>query len=414
MKETYSVPTFKLPELDKEFDKLNRKAAQLGCDPVGYEIVGTPYQDRVSQTMVEAISALDNEVHHASWLTEFVKIKVFGNSPKLSDWEFMGYVDTDGIAYGDVTLAERERRGGCDYCGKTRQRRHTFVVLHKDGGRKMVGSSCLKDFIGHKSPQRLAAFLRQLATLFVNFDYFDRDWISDPTKRTYPLDQVLETSRRIIKMCGWTSGSESFESGVVSTKDRVFDWMVSPDAKGRIGTRQYSYTSQWKIVQEDNGYPDSDPDLVALAIEWAKGNVGSDDMYLNNIGAIATSGYCTYRAMGFAVSILVAYERHLAKIKRDEEREVMAKNSQHIGEVGKRQVFDDVELTFIKYVESYYGVTVMHKFNMNGSQLVWFGSKELNKDTGDVFSIKATVKDHGEFNGIPQTTINRVVVEETE
>ena len=156
--------------------------------------------------------------------------------------------------------------------------------------------------------------------------------------------------------------------------------------------------------------PDTDPQLIEDAIEWAKSLKGEENNYLNNIGILGEQGYATGRQLGMAVSILPSYEKEVARRIREEARKAIADASEHVGEVGKREVFDNVVLTEMKYIESQFGVSVLHKFNMDGNQLVWFGSRELGGvEIGDKISIKATVKRHDEFNGIPQTAINRVV-----
>ena len=33
-----------------------------------------------------------------------------------------------------------------------RNRRETFIVVHENGDQKMVGSDCIKDFLGHVDP----------------------------------------------------------------------------------------------------------------------------------------------------------------------------------------------------------------------------------------------------------------------
>ena len=114
--------------------------------------------------------------------------------------------------------------------------------------------------------------------------------------------------------------------------------------------------------------------------------------------------------MGMTVSILSSYEREVEKRIKAEARLKASEESNHIGEINKREVFDNVQLTGVQYLDSQFGTTVLHRFLADGTnQVVWFGSSELDAKVGDTFSIKATVKKHGEFNTIPQTTINRVV-----
>ena len=389
----YDIPTFRLPVMESRLEKLNKKAFKLGCDEGVITITSEPFIRQV---------VWNDEKYDI----EFVTVSVSGQAPKLEGWTFVGYIDTEGLVYGDhIEDSERERQGECDYCGQVRARKHTFVITHDDGNRKVVGSSCLKDFFGGQSPDSIARWL----TIFKDFtdDFRSNDFQDDYQFNTVQtLSYILEGTRKMIRAFGWVSGGQAYqEIGLTSTKDRVDTYL-----NGK-GSRECNKLVQaWYDAQRENDYPDTDPQLIENAIEWAKSLKGDENNYLNNIGILGEQGYATARQLGMAVSILPSYEKEVAKRIREEARKAIADASEHVGEIGKREVFDNVVLTEVKYIEGQFGVSVLHKFNMDGNQLVWFGSRELGGvEIGDKISIKATVKRHDEFNGIPQTAINRVV-----
>ena len=393
----YELPSYKVEALNIEIAKLNKKADQLGCDRATVTVIDT-YQKEYATALTPAF-------------TEYVTISVSGEAPKLDGWSFVGYIDSEGLVYGEhIEDSERERQGECDYCGISRYRKHTFVVVHEDGTRKVVGSTCLKDFFGGKDPDGIIRMLKSLRQLVDDLD--DEDFLFDSKgdfqSQVHDLTTALNMTWKVIRTYGWMSGSRAwseFSNPNVATSSKVKTQLNKPTPKEE---EQFAY--DWGNAKDTNSYPDSDPQLIEDAIEWAKSHRDSETDYLVNIAIIAENGYTTNRSMGMAVSILSSYERELAKRVRDEARRVLADASTHVGEIGKRQIFDDVTLTDLKYLESQFGVTVLHKFEMNGSQLVWFGSRELDgqPQIGDTFSIKGTVKKHDEFNTIPQTVINRV------
>ena len=387
----YDIPTFRLPIMESRLEKLNKKAFKLGCDEGVITVISEPFIRQV---------VWNDEKYDI----EFVTVSVSGQAPKLEGWTFVGYIDTEGLVYGDhIEDSERERQGECDYCGQVRARKHTFVITHDDGSRKVVGSSCLKDFFGGQSPDSIARWL----TIFKDFtdDFRSNDFQDDYQFNTVQtLSYLLEGTRQMIRAFGWVSGGQAYQEMVTSTKDRVDTYL-----NGR-GEERAKLVQAWLDAQRENDYPDTDPQLIEDAIEWAKSLKGDENNYLNNIGILGEQGYATGRQLGMAVSILPSYEKEVAKRIREEARKAIADASEHVGEIGKREVFDNVVLTEVKYIESQFGVSVLHKFNMDGNQLVWFGSRELGGvEIGDKISIKATVKRHDEFNGIPQTAINRVV-----
>lgn len=57
-------------------------------------------------------------------------------------------------------------------------------------------------------------------------------------------------------------------------------------------------------------------------------------------------------------------------------------------------------------VSSYYteyGITYIYKFIFNGNVIIWRTDKNLD----GILTIKGTVKEHSEYNGIKQTVITR-------
>jgi len=390
----YDIPTFRLPILKEMLNKLNKKADKLGCDRADMTVISEPFIQQVT-------------LNDHKYDIEYVTVSVNGEAPKLAGWAFVGYISDDGLVYGDhIERSERERQGECDYCKITRYRKHTYVVAHENGERQVVGSGCLKDFLGGKSPDGIATLLSYFRELSDRLSDTDvslesrEDWYSPD------LTTVLTTAWQVIRTYGWVSGGKAWQdSSLRATKDVVNNLIYKPTSQESI-----DFGKAWSETKERNNYPDSDPQLIEDAIAWAQSFEDNDKDYLNNIAIIANRNYANQKSMGMAVSILSSYEREVAKRIRDEARNALAEASDHVGEVGKRQIFEDVTLTDLKYLDSDFGTTVLHKFVVDGNQLVWFGSRELDgtPNVGDTFSIKGTVKKHDEFNNIPQTIISRV------
>lgn len=80
-------------------------------------------------------------------------------------------------------------------------------------------------------------------------------------------------------------------------------------------------------------------------------------------------------------------------------------NSQHIGTVGKREVFT-LTVTWVKYFEGTFGATYIHGLKDAAGNVVIYKGKCLGQK-GDSISVKATVKEHGEREGVKQTILAR-------
>ena len=86
--------------------------------------------------------------------------------------------------------------------------------------------------------------------------------------------------------------------------------------------------------------------------------------------------------------------------------------STHIGEVGKRMIFKGIiksVKTFSRQRFHYYdsGVGSISRIIVDGSTVIYFG--DIGKE-GEEVTFKATVKEHGEYNGHKQTVVARPTV----
>lgn len=98
-------------------------------------------------------------------------------------------------------------------------------------------------------------------------------------------------------------------------------------------------------------------------------------------------------------------------IARDAERLAEIKkrdaSSEHIGIVGKRDTF---VLTVTGYAEreTMYGTQYIYFFkDAAGNVVIWKASNPINCAKGDTVTIVASVKSHGERDGVKQTYITR-------
>jgi hypothetical protein len=92
-------------------------------------------------------------------------------------------------------------------------------------------------------------------------------------------------------------------------------------------------------------------------------------------------------------------------LERDAELETIRNKSKHFGNVGDR-IELEATIVFSKGFDNFYGVTYINSLVDNdGNHFVYKGNELGN--AGDVVTLKATVKEHSEYNGVNQTVINR-------
>lgn len=90
---------------------------------------------------------------------------------------------------------------------------------------------------------------------------------------------------------------------------------------------------------------------------------------------------------------------------RDAELEAIRNKSKHFGNVGDR-IELEATIVFSKGFDNFYGVTYINSLVDNdGNHFVYRGNELGN--AGDVVTLKATIKEHSEYNGVKQTVFNR-------
>lgn len=106
------------------------------------------------------------------------------------------------------------------------------------------------------------------------------------------------------------------------------------------------------------------------------------------------------------------YTYKIEKIEKD--LKAKESTSQHVGEIGEKIT---VEVTYIHssswehdYGYGYWttNITNLHTFkDAQGNVFIWKTGNGIEEDYGTKFTLKGTVKDHSEYNGVKQTVLTR-------
>ncbi len=150
MRRGYRIPNENLGALDAKFAKLARRAAKLGVE--------APTATHLAVETVETRGA----IYTYTW------VAVTGVAPKFAGWTLTAVIELDReepdtpnvvhVVTGEADPAWRTLAEQCDHCHvAARGRKQLVVVTHDDGTRKIVGTTCLKDFLGHAAPDAIAS-----------------------------------------------------------------------------------------------------------------------------------------------------------------------------------------------------------------------------------------------------------------
>ena len=280
---------------------------------------------------------------------------------------------------GEADKAWYTAEARCDHCNTNRLRAVTFIV-EKDGKRKQVGKSCLKDYTGI-SPMT-AAIWAEIVALDVNDNGLE-DWERrGGNNLMYPTEHVIAIACDMVKTYGYRKSEECN-----STKAMVIENIkAEPSAEGK--------------------------EKAAKIVEWLTGI--NEHTYWNDLewnGAVLVrSGYAKANNFGRLAYLPVAYDKMIKRQAEIEAEDKVAAKSQYVGAVGDRLTVNTETVELVTSWDTMYGVTYLYKFvDADGNVFIWKASsaQDISKHG---LTIKGTVKEHSEYNGTKQTVLTRCKV----
>jgi hypothetical protein len=453
----YRIPDVQFVQFSEKFAKLAKRAGKLGVGAVGYDLVRIERMaviDRQPQFGVEDLGGRERTIPETEtcppgWrrigTLVFHVITVTGDRPKLAGWRFIGTLQSikDGetninilraVPGESIPAQYREASQFCDHCKTVRRRLDTYIVAHDDGRTAQVGSDCLRDFLGHASPEAIARYYEYLIELAATAGGFEDGGSGGGESGLY-IPYVLRLTAARIRVKGWLSrskarelGEESHAEATANAVETYMDKKSGADRMKRDGV---------EVTEADEADADA---ALAWVREMDRSQIGDND-YLWNLFAATRTDDMTYRTLGIVCSLVAAYQREIGRQREKSARYETLRGSQFIGTIKTREVF---RLKLVAeprhYANDFGGSFLCRLEDENGNQVTWWASELLRVETGEfeqrsvwsreaqaiVFeqfpitrpwaidewlNVKATVVKHEERDGIKSTTINRAALD---
>lgn len=394
----YEIPGPNFDTLQTKINKLNKKAVKLNCQPITLTKVGC-----IDKKIKSDDFGFDNYMR-------YYQITISGTAPIIAGWELIASceIKENGTlikSIPDKTYPEHYRtKLICEHCKSDRYRKYTFIVRNIETNEyKMIGKSCLKDFLGHVDPNLYAQILQ---------------YLTDPDLSQYNDNELPSSDRRIntedylcfvsacIREKGWVSRTAAKESE--REKQATADFAIEA-MKNIIKPLRDRYGNLIHFPIPD----EKDNEIAKSAINWAKDlnktNHALND-YLYNINLLSYETSIKYSDLGFVASIVSSYIRYIEKQILKEKQQTAQKEKQISDYIGKPGDKIQKELTYINTYsfESMYGVTHIHKFiDSEGNILVWKTANDIKEQHGSTIKIKGTIKEHNEYRDEKQTILTR-------
>lgn len=395
----FEIPESNIEWLQGKIDKLNKKANKLGCPEITIEVL----EERLKE--VEDQEGMMIKIFH---------IKIHGEAPSYNGYKFIGtiqYVDEIGnilrtVPEEEMPVEYRKAKIQCDHCQTKRFRRDTFVVKNLENNEyKQVGRQCLKDFLGHADPKRLADWAETIAGLDELGEEASHRSSTGRDPKYISTEDYLAYVAATIRHHGWLSRTKARETEYgFATADRAYEEMFpSPYLKAE---------DRAKLIKPE----EEDKELAKVALEWARGlgeEVDPDSLneYLYNVWVVSRQGALQDRSLGIAASIIASYKRTLEKAKETKEHNKIAQNSQHVGEVGQK-ITVVVKVLGVFELAGYYGSTYIYRMlGADGNLYKWFSSREV-LDEEATYTVTGTIKGHDEWKETKFTILTRCKCQE--
>ena len=417
---TFFIPTFNLSDFEKKFTKLQRIGKKIGCELTCtygqkmFKKVKQGSENAEGEMVAEEGSVTWAEEQKKIYYLEYQEVTVEGPAPVIAGWEFVGtlehdYEDAIIRALEGVEVPERYRTAKnttCEHCGIARFRRDTYLVRNKETGEfKQVGKACLKDFVGHISPEQLAKYLSFVT--YPEAGFMDIDEGDPSLYQRLAVNSVRAAGHavRVLRMFGYISSSTAQVNECRSTAEYLF---LSYD--GERGVKREN-----KVFQEPPTDEDYDTGAKALVELRADQREPRND-FEHNLKVIIKAEQIGYRDLGlFAAGIQSWIKAKVAEEKRKAEK-AARKPSEFVGTIGERM---DTELMPVYHTtfEGAYGVNHLFKlYDKNDNLFTWFGSGEAVKvlgkamPEGQFIPVRFTVKKQETYKDEKQTVVTRLAI----
>ena len=408
IEKTIEILKSKKDGLIKNIAKFNKKAAKLSYPPMLVEFGPDRIHSYYASEAAEVMGVLTK--------IPYQEVTVKYEVPKLAGWDLISVFDyevyedeneqrqkavfTNTVPGKELPYEYQDKNEiHCEHCGHNRYRKQSYLVLHEETGEyKEVGSTCLKDFLGHNPATFLfyAGIQDRIKDMEEEFGSYGS---GDPM--SWDLLGVLTLTNAVIKKYGWTSRSEANEAqynheSKTATADNVDYYLHTPTDK--IDPRDR--------VEID----DEDKEIAEKTLEYFKTLESQDNDYIMNCLKLVKINRIPSRRLGIACSMIAVYRRHV-------EKEIAKANelpSEWFGNIGSKLEDCEVVCTFKTHCETMYGTSTLYKFMDNDGNIfkTFYSGHTWSVEQEEKVRLFGTVKKHDEWNDKKETMLTRCKVKE--
>ncbi len=399
--QTFSVPSNRFDALEKAVLKLARKITKgkTSADfPPKLSQVEYIVMVKDGNQDLAPFNAVTVYSKKAQYL-EYVQFHLDYQRPTLNGWQLVCIYDWEW-ANNDVTcyvnpvpgmMVPNEYMnisdGQCDHCRTNRRRKKSMLVTKDFLEFKVVGTSCIKDFLGHKNPQSFIDCYSFEQTLETYVSEFPASTIEIAM---IEIEDCLTITNLLVRLNGYVKANDY--SGTEPTKYQVSNYLFNdhPDMQK---------------YRTNNPITTNDRETAKDVIFWITKQVNNSE-YMDTLQKAVKAGAITTKRLGIMCSAILVYNKAMEK----EAAAMVIRSNNHIGKPKDRLDFIGT-VKSVRYSPGYYStVTHINFETLEGDCIHWGASGSKDVEIGEVWTFTATVKDHTVFNGRKQTNVLRTKV----
>jgi hypothetical protein len=379
---TYITTRVKFNELTKKVNRIFKKL----------DAIGATYEFKELSSFVKRVPVYANDfTNHCTVKVnevnvECVEYTLTFDPYKVGDYRFgavversddpnknLVYVSDETVNFNDYMTATLR----CEHCGTNHRRvRCAVLVDNKTNAHKMIGMTCLKDFIGYDVEQFYNYFKEIEQILLENTD-------AEIDEREFGKYKTCIDTREFLAYCIYIIRRNGYAKTV--KEDALYN--MKHDTK----IDEIAYTEADKVIKFFANYE-------------------TDDIFENDVRLFVTNKKPVTGANGFVAYAYVLYNKIIEKARIKAEDEARKEIATFVGNIG-----DKVEITgTLKragHYETQFGtVTIFKVIDKNNNVYVWKTATYVNINTDEIVTIKGTIKEQNEYKGEKQNVLTRCKV----
>lgn len=387
--QNFTIKTAYIEEVKLHLNKISKKAKKVGVAEPKLIIGDEKLVKKYTQNFLLECGLSE------PWFESYTEITVEWEDILIAGgWKFAATVEKLGesgnMVLGVAGLSDRLPTNlrtvalTCEHCKTKRNRKKHIVLVNDEADVKIVGSTCLKDFLGHDVDSKIAIleaeykFLRSLGNEGNNWG---QESMLEP-----PLRSVISVTFAILRHFPWVKSADSdIMNGKIPTyvdvQRQFFDRKLKKEDIILVEPQDIEKADQ--ILEIWRTFAESANPATCSEWDWKK-------------KLIVERESVEYKRFGLVVGLAYGEWTGIQRKLEQALSKPAASPSEFFGEVSKRGTFE-ITISRVTLVDGFRGSSEMIIGFEAGTnnKFVWFNSGYQDcYEQGKNYKVKATVKAH--------------------